>query len=169
VDSLRARVALVLLNLTLLGGVVWLGRHALRPAPEPVEFEGSRPVAYALDGGAVRGERGDLPTTIGQELDRPLPPAPAPPSGPPPPPPAALGAGYRLLLVSEDRDDPRRSTAIVGATAGTQRTVMIGEELDGFEIIHIGLEGEGDATRGVLTGERDGRREDLRTERSTRL
>lgn len=168
-DSLRARAALVLLNLTLLGGVVWLGRHALQPAPEPVELEGSRPVAYALEGGAARAERGDLPRTIGQELDRPLPPAEAAPAGPPPPPPAALASSYRLLLVSEDRDDPRRSTAIVGATAGNQRTVMVGEDLDGFEIIHIGLEGEGDETRGVLTGERDGQREDLRTERSPRL
>lgn len=169
-SSLRARVALVILNLGLLGSVIWLGKHALQPIPQPAELAGApanRPLSYALGDGA-RAERGDLPEEIGAELDRPR-PVEAAPSGPPPPPPAALRSGFRLLLVSEDRDDPSRSTAIVGATAGTQRTVTIGEDLGGFEIIHIGLEGEGDACRGVLTGERDGQREDLRTAGSPRL
>lgn len=168
-DSLRARAALVLLNLTLLGSVVWLGKHALQPATPPADLADARPLAYALDG-AARVARTDLPEQIGAELDRPLPPAPALPAGPPPPPPAALGSSYRLLLVSEDRDDPRRSTAIVGTTAGPQRTVTVGEDLGGFMIIYIGLEDDGDDDcRGVLVGERDGQREDLRTDRSTRL
>ena len=46
---------------------------------------------------------------------------------------------------------------------------MIGEDLGGFMIIHIGVEAEGDRCRGVLTGERGGQREDLRTEGSPRL
>jgi len=171
VESRRARVALVLLNLTLLGSVVWLGKHALQPLAQPAELDGARPLAYALDGGAHDPDhlRGDLSKQIGAELDRPRPPEAVAPAGPPPAPPAALGSSYRLLLVSEDRDDPARSTAIVGATGGPQRTVMIGEDLGGFMIIHIGVEAEGDRCRGVLTGERGGQREDLRTEGSPRL
>jgi hypothetical protein len=166
VNGSRARFALVLLNVALFGAIVYLGQHAARRATADHEVAGPLPVEYAVADG--RGEATSDPSReIGAQLDRPLPPVVAPGPGPTEQPPA-LATKFRLLLVSEDRQDPSRSTAIVASSAGDQRTVTVGDQLDGFGIVHIGVHGEGDERRARLVAARGEERVTLQTERSPR-
>lgn len=162
--SLRARGALVLLNLVLLAAIVWLVQQAVRRAAPLAPLAGPSPVEYAVDG-APSGPAGDPSDEIGAALDRPLVPDEHDET------PAVVGPGevplasrFRLLLVSEDRDDPARSTAIVASSSGDQRTVTIGDRLGDHEVVHMGVEVAGNERQALLVVERDGRREELRTE-----
>lgn len=164
--SLRARGALVLLNLVLLATIVWMVQHAVRrstPAPVEGPLPVHSPVDYAVDAGA-RGPIADPSAEIGAALDRPLPPIEeaAPVVEPEDAPP--LAGRFRLLLVSEDPEDPARSTAIVASSSGDQRTVTIGDQLGDHEVVHIGVDSSGHERQAVLVVERDGRRHELRTE-----
>lgn len=162
--SLRARGALVLLNLVLLATIVWLVQHAARHSVTTAVAAGPLPVEYAVDA-AARGAVVDPSKTIGAALDRPVPPDErAVEAAEVRSDEAPLAARFRLLLVSEDREDPARSTAIVASAAGDQRTVMIGDRLDDREVVHMGVEMVGNDRQALLVVEREGRREELRTE-----
>lgn len=165
-SSLRARGALVLLNLALLSTIVWLVAHAVRRATT-VAVLGPSPVEYAIDTARKDEPAADAPSAISAALDPPQPPveptaAVAPtaaraPEGEPP-----LSARFRLLLVSEDREDPGRSTAIVASPGGFQRTLTVGDRLEDHEVVHIGLEVDGEERHPLVVVERDGRRQELR-------
>lgn len=162
--SLRARGALVLLNLVLLATIVWLVQHAVRRSVTPAVAAGPLPVEYAVDA-ASRAPAVDPSGEIGAALDRPLPlDERAPETTEARPVEVPLSTRFRLLLVSEDREDPARSTAIVASASGDQRTVMVGDRLDDHEVVHIGVETAGNDRQALVVVERDGRRQELRTE-----
>ncbi|MCO5170552.1 MAG: hypothetical protein M9894_29815 [Planctomycetes bacterium] len=166
--SLRARVALVLLNLALLSAIVFLVQHAVRRRPA-TDLGGPLPRELAVEASG-RAATGDPSREIGAALD-PSRPQPASTAATPPPPvdEGALRARFRLLLVSEDRADPGRSTAIVASTSGgQQRTVMVGDDLDGYEVVQLGVEVDGQERRALLVVRRGEERQELRTERSPR-
>lgn len=161
-SSLRARAALVLLNLTLLSTIVWLVEQGVRRSID-VAVASPLPVEYAVDAGA-RGPVTDPSKEIGAALDRPLPSDVEPAVVDAGPVVSPLAERFRLLLVSEDRDDPARSTAIVASPAGEQRTVMVGDHLEDHEVVRIGVESVGNDRQAVLVVEHDGERHELRTE-----
>jgi hypothetical protein len=166
VDTRRARIALVLLNVALLAAIVWLAQHAVRHVSSVEVPPGPLPTQLAVEG-APAGPASDPSGAVGAALDRPLPPPALAIDDRPPPvvkvPP--LGDRFRLLVVFENREDPARSTAIVAARSGEQRTLACGDTLEGRTVVGVAVFGEGDERRAVLVLERDGEREVLRTER----
>ncbi|MBX3472648.1 MAG: hypothetical protein KF878_37830 [Planctomycetes bacterium] len=167
--SRYARVALVLLNLALLSAIVFLVQHAVRRRPATA-YTGPLPRDLAVEAGG-RAAVADPSREIGEALDPPPPVTETSEVTPPPPvvDPAALAGRYRLLLVSEDRQDPERSTAIVASSSGgQQRTVMIGDDLDGYEVVALEVQVDGNERRALLVARRGDQRQELRTERSPR-
>lgn len=168
--SRYARVALVLLNLALLSAIVFLVQHAVRRRPATA-YTGPLPRELAVEAGG-RAAVADPSREIGEALDPPPPVTGASSEVVPPPAvvdPAALAGRYRLLLVSEDRQDPERSTAIVASSSGgQQRTVMIGDDLDGYEVVALEVQVDGNERRALLVARRGDQRQELRTERSPR-
>lgn len=158
----RARIALVLLNLGLFAAIVYLGQHGVRraahadsPGPLPVEYAVQPQPTAAGDPSREIGAQFDPPIVVERREQGEVAPL--------------VTARFKLLLVSEDREDPTRSTAIVASTTGDQqRTVAVGDLLDGFGIVHIGVHGDGDERRATLIAEREGERVTLQTERGAR-
>jgi hypothetical protein len=171
VDSSRARAALVLLNLGLMAAIGYLVHHAVRGGA-PTEIAAGPPVvAYAID---TSDRPPSVDPSLAVEFDRPLPePDEKKKMDEPERKVDPLERRYTLLLVSEDASDPSRSTAIVAAASGQQRTVTLGETLDGaYQVVGLAVQGEGDARCALLIAEKPetatepGDRQVLRTVRT---
>lgn len=170
-DAQRALIALA--NVLLVAFIGLLGFRTFKggatPSNEapPAEFS---PLRYDIKSEGGQRSSVDQHAVSWQELDRPLPP-PAPvaaieqPTGPVTP--QDLSRIYTLKMASYNPDDPSRSSFVVqGGPANSERCLGIGDSFDGYDVVEIIVEGEGDQRRAVVTVENAGRRETITLVRS---
>lgn len=122
------RLALVGLNLALLGLILGVLHGLFRPAPPADPIPPVSPTQLALETAAPASEFGDLIALVGVELDAPRPePEPEAPSSAPPP--GSPLAGWAVIALLQREGQP--TTAILGL-GDRQRTLQEGDDfLDG--------------------------------------
>lgn len=172
VSTSQYRALLVLVNVALVAAIAVLGVRTFRgvapPAAEtpPADFS---PVRYeiASEGGQRSSINEHQITWV--ELDRPLPPpAPITPVeiGPVDPTPQDLSRNYTLLMASYNERDRELSSFIVQGRDNVQKTFAINDTFDGYKVIDIKVEGQGDTREAVVTVEsRSGSRDTIRLRR----
>lgn len=173
VSTNQYRGLLVLANVALVAGITVLGVRTFKGvAPHPAETppEDFSPVRYEIASeGGQRSSVGEHQVTW-QELDRPLPPpAPITPVDLGPaadPTPQDLSRNYRLLMASYNERDRELSSFIVQGRDNVQKTFAINDTFDGYKVIDITVEGQGDTREAVVTVEsRSGARDTIRLRR----
>lgn len=173
VTTNQYRGLLVLANVALVAAIAVLGLRTFRGvalAPSESPPEDFSPVRYEIaSSGGQRSSVGEHRITW-TELDRPLPPpAPITPVelGPAPEPtPQDLSRNYTLLMASYNERDRELSSFIVQGRDNVQKTFAINDTFDGYKVIDIIVEGQGDTREAVVTVEsRSGARDTIRLRR----
>ncbi|MCO5171184.1 MAG: hypothetical protein M9894_33180 [Planctomycetes bacterium] len=163
------RAILVLVNVGLVAAMAALGVRTFRgvPAPPsetpPADFS---PVRYEIRSEGGHRSSVDEHRVTWQALDKPLPPAmPSQPVelAPAQPTPQDLSRNYTLVMASFNERDPALSSFIIQGRDGNQRTFSQGDSFDGYEVLDIRVQGDGDEREAVVTLEsRSGARDTIR-------
>lgn len=157
-SSTQVRALLAVANVLLVGAIFALGVATFRgsaPGPgqnPPADFD---PRLYEIkqDGGPRSSV--DEHSVTWQELDRALPPPPPTtavdvgPTGPPTP--QDLSRLYTLVMASYNERAPDLSSFIIQGRDGNQRTFSIGDSFDGYRVVDIKIEGDGDGREAIVT------------------
>jgi hypothetical protein len=146
-----ANVVLVAL-IALLGARTFVGTAAPANESPPVDFD---PLKYEIKNEGGQRSSVDEHAPTWQELDRPLPPPPPPTQvdvGPPPAPtPQDLSRLYTLVMASFNERDPSLSSMIIQGRDGAQRTYAVGDSFDGYQVVDIRIQGDGDTREAIVT------------------
>lgn len=166
------RAALSALNVVLVLGIAGLGWRTFKGAPlpanetPPADFN---PVNYEIRSEGGQRSSVDEHRVTWQEMDKPLPPPPpmTPVStGPAQPTPQDLTRLYTLVMASFNERDPELSSFIIQGRDGSQRTFSKGDSFDGYVVVDIRVQGEGDTREAIVTVEsRGGGRDTIRLQR----
>jgi hypothetical protein len=157
-NSTQVRGLLAVVNVALVGAIFALGVRTFRgvePGPSekpPADFD---PRMYEIkqDGGPRSSVDEHRVTWL--QLDRAAPPPPPSaavdvgPTGPPTP--QDLSRLYTLVMASFNERAPDLSTFIIQGRDGTQRTFSIGDSFDGYRVMDIKIEGDGEAREAIVT------------------
>lgn len=165
-NTTHYRTALCVLNVVLVAAIVWLGVRTWTgvapPSNElpPADFN---PVNYEIRSEGGQRAAVDEHRVTWQELDQPLPPPP--PSQPveirpSQPTPQDLSRQYTLVMASFNEPDPALSSFTIQGRDGSQRTFSHGDSFDGYVVIDIRVQGEGDTREAIVTVEGGGGRRD---------
>lgn len=166
------RAALCVLNLGLVVAIAALGLRTWRGAPSPpsetppADF---RPIMYEIRSeGGMRSSVEEHRVTW-QELDKPLPPPPPmmpTEAAPTQPTPQDLTRLYTLVMASYNARNPELSSFIIQGRDGVQRTFCKGDSFDGYVVVDIQVQGDGDSREAIVTVEsRTGGRDTIRLQR----
>jgi len=167
------RSMLVLANVALVAGIAVLGFRTFRGVeapPSEVPPEDFSAVRYEITSNGGQRSSVDEHRITWTELDRPLPPpAPITPVDIGPasdPTPQDLSRNYTLLMASYNERDRELSSFIVQGRDNVQKTFAIHDTFDGYKVIDIKVEGQGDTREAVVTVEsRSGTRDTIRLRR----
>jgi hypothetical protein len=155
-NQLRALLSLV--NVALIAMIALLGVRTFRGSPPgpgespPADFN---PILYQVQSEGGQHSSVDEHRVTWQQLDRPLPPPPPPtpvqqaPTGPPTP--QDLSRLYTLVMASFNPSDPALSSFIIQGRDGQQRSFSVGDSFDGYQVMEIDINGDGDAREAVVT------------------
>ncbi|MCW8141295.1 MAG: hypothetical protein KIT58_20525 [Planctomycetota bacterium] len=166
------RLGLALLNVALVGAIGALGVRTFRgvPAPSaetpPADFS---PVRYEIQSEGGQRSSVDEHRVTWQALDKPLPPVmPTQPVelAPSQPTPQDLSRNYTLVMASFNERDTALSSFIIQGRDGNQRTFSKGDSFDGYEVLDIRVQGDGEEREAIVTLEsRSGARDTIRLRR----
>ncbi len=168
-STTQLRAALSVANILLVAAIAWLGVRTFKGAPPaanqtpPADFN---PVNYEIRSEGGQRSSVDEHRVTWQELDKPLPPPPPVmpvETGPVQPTAQDLTRLYTLVMASFNERDPELSSFIIQGRDGSQRTFSTGDSFDGYVVVDIRVEGEGDTREAIVTVEsRTGGRDTIR-------
>lgn len=148
----KYRLLIALLNLVLLLGIGWVLFRIFVGSPGPPMPRDWKPLQFAIQNeGQARSGLSQHGVTWTQ-IDRAKPPPPPVAAVEVPQRPASprdLSSIYELVFCMVDPSgDPKRASCVVrdrrGGEGGAQRSVGVGDDLDGYKVLEIAITGEKD-------------------------